>query len=145
MWAPPQAQSQNVHFTKTPRFVCRFDCPGVTQIKNLKSSVDWPQEEHYDRNWGWDVIEQKELVRPALVEPNTKQWELQWKTGYLIDEWHQENGDSKAHTHLWRVEGRIARLRGLAGSWLVRGEVRVVNHFFRSWGQCWGLSLCPIS
>lgn len=25
---------------------------------------------------------------PALAEPNTKHWELQWRNGYFINEWH---------------------------------------------------------
>lgn len=48
-------------------------------------------------------------------------------------------------TKLYRTKSQDTWIRGWgpAGSWLVRSEVRVINHFLRFWGQLWDLFQGP--
>ena len=94
---------------------------------------------------------------PAGAEPTPKHQELQGrKIGYFI-----MNGVTKENRMLMLksphslmacrlqiTEGKITRHRGLGGSgssWELIGQrrVRILNHFFSSWGQLWGLFQHP--
>lgn len=47
----------------------------------------WSRQDTVREHWATSVIEQKELVHPALVEPDTAHQERPWReTGYFIDE-----------------------------------------------------------
>ena len=76
------------------------------------------------------------------------------KKNSLILNWPiQRRGANAKNPTVWWcrseiIYGKVTRHPGMdgcvyVGSWLVRSEARVMNHFYRSWRQLWGLFWHP--